>query len=128
MKEELIKKKLLAEFREWFCEGYCQFYGLDDYCICCPVKDENCWLRGVKKPAGEKRERKPIRFCDTCNNFIPDERDICDEDNLLEDVSKPPYSELCALKHSLRFKMPNDYNDDNYGFYRKECKDYKEIN
>lgn len=59
MKEELIKKKLLAEFREWFCEGYCQFYGMDDYCRCCPVKDESCWLREVEKPAGKGGNGNP---------------------------------------------------------------------
>ena len=32
MKEELIKEKMLTEFREWFCDGYCQFYDIDDYC------------------------------------------------------------------------------------------------
>ena len=31
MKEELIKEKMLTEFREWFCDGYCQFYDIDDY-------------------------------------------------------------------------------------------------
>lgn len=29
MKEELIKEKMLTEFREWFCDGYCQFYDID---------------------------------------------------------------------------------------------------
>ena len=28
MKEELIKEKMLTEFREWFCDGYCQFYDI----------------------------------------------------------------------------------------------------
>lgn len=129
MKEELIKKKLLAEFREWFCEDYCQFYGMDDYCRCCPVKDENCWLREVEKPVGKKGKRKPIRFCDTCRNFKSDERELNDDemDRAVEESAKRHYSDLCALNHSLRFKMPNEYNDDNWGFYCKECKDYEEI-
>ena len=98
MKEELIKKKLLAEFREWFCEGYCQFYGMDDYCRCCPVKDENCWLREVEKPAGKKGKRKPIRFCDTCRNFKSDERELNDDemDRAVEESAKRHYSDLCA--------------------------------
>lgn len=54
MKEELIKEKMLTEFREWFCDGYCQFYDIDDYCRCCPIKDESCWLKGFKKPSGKK--------------------------------------------------------------------------
>lgn len=112
-----------------FCEGYCQFYGMDDYCRCCPVKDENCWLREVEKPAGKKGKRKPIRFCDTCRNFKSDERELNDDemDRAVEESAKRHYSDLCALNHSLRFKMPNEYNDDNWGFYCKECKDYEEI-
>lgn len=38
MKEELIKEKMLTEFREWFCDGYCQFYDIDDYCRCLPYQ------------------------------------------------------------------------------------------
>lgn len=26
----------------------------DDYCRCCPIKDESCWLKGFKKPSGKK--------------------------------------------------------------------------
>lgn len=47
MKE--IKSKMLAEFRDWFCEGDCQFYNMEGYCSCCPVKDERYWLEGAKK-------------------------------------------------------------------------------
>lgn len=42
--EETVKEKLLAEFREWFCAGYCRFYGTDSFCSDCPIKDGNCWL------------------------------------------------------------------------------------
>lgn len=129
VEREIVKKKLLAEFREWFCEGYCQFYGMDDYCRCCPVKDESCWLRDVEKPTEKKGKREPIRFCDTCRNFKSDERELNDDemDRAIEESAKRHYSDLCALNHSLRFKMPNEYNDDNWGFYYKECKDYEEI-
>lgn len=48
-------------------------------------------------------------------------------DRAVEESAKRHYSDLCALNHSLRFKMPNEYNDDNWGFYCKECKDYEEI-
>ena len=76
MKEELIKKKLLAEFREWFCEGYCQFYGMDDYCRCCPVKDESCWLRGIKKKAIAMRVKKYFHNiqCDVCRDLADEEK------------------------------------------------------
>lgn len=39
------KKELLKEFEDWFCNGYCQFYGLEDYCSTCPLKKEECWLK-----------------------------------------------------------------------------------
>ena len=58
-----------------------------------------------------------------------DERELNDDeiDRAVEESAKRHYSDLCALNHSLRFKMPNEYNDDNWGFYCKECKDYEEI-
>lgn len=128
MKEELIKEKMLTEFREWFCDGYCQFYDIDDYCRCCPVKDESCWLKGFKKPSGKKGERKPIRYCDTCKNFKPDER-VSDDDEMekvIEESAKQHYSDLCALNHPLRFKVNHGYSDlYDGGFYRNGCKDYK---
>lgn len=95
----------------------------------CSGQNENCWLREVEKPAGKKGKRKPIRFCDTCRNFKSDERELNDDemDRAVEESAKRHYSDLCALNHSLRFKMPNEYNDDNWGFYCKECKDYEEI-
>mgnify|MGYP000005909855 CR=1 FL=1 len=123
MKE--IKSKMLAEFRDWFCEGYCQFYNMEGYCSCCPVKDERYWLEGAKKTKGENKQRNPIRFCDECKYFIPDKSNINDESVFLnEDRYKPPYSELCALRHELRFKVPIGYNWENGGFYRKGCEDF----
>ena len=100
---------------------------MDEYCRCCPVNDENCWLRGVEKPAGERGKREPIRFCDTCKNFNPDVRELDDYEirKAVEESAKRHYSDLCTLNHSLRFKMPNEYNNSNWGFYCKECKDYK---
>lgn len=45
MNENEIKEKLLTEFSGWFCDAYCQYFGLDDFCKCCPIKDANCWLK-----------------------------------------------------------------------------------
>lgn len=128
-KEEFIKEKMLTEFREWFCDGYCQFYEIDDYCRCCPIKDESCWLKGFKKPSGKKGERKPIRYCDTCKNFKPDENVLDDDmEKVIEESAKRHYSDLCALNHPLRFKMSHGYSDlYDGGFYRNGCKDYKKI-
>ena len=39
-----MTQKILAEFRDWFCGGYCQFYGNEDYCKGCPIKDEKNWF------------------------------------------------------------------------------------
>lgn len=43
---DAAKQELLKGFREHFCDAYCQYFGNDDYCRCCPIKDENCWLNG----------------------------------------------------------------------------------
>lgn len=102
----------------------------DDYCRCCPIKDESCWLKGFKKPSGKKGERKPIRYCDTCKNFKPDERVLDDDEmeKVIEESAKQHYSDLCALNHPLRFKVNHGYSDlYDGGFYRNGCKDYKKI-
>lgn len=39
------KSELLKEFKDWFCEPYCRFYGNEDYCRTCPLKKEDCWLK-----------------------------------------------------------------------------------
>lgn len=39
------KSEMLKEVRDWFCEPYCQFYGLEDYCRTCPMNKEECWLK-----------------------------------------------------------------------------------
>ena len=36
------KSKLLKELRDWFCNPYCKFYGLEDYCSTCPMNKEEC--------------------------------------------------------------------------------------
>lgn len=43
---DAAKQELMKEFREHFCEPYCLYFGNDDYCRCCPIKDEKCWLNG----------------------------------------------------------------------------------
>lgn len=94
----------------------------------CPIKDESCWLKGFKKPSGKKGERKPIRYCDTCKNFKPDERVLDDDEmeKVIEESAKQHYSDLCALNHPLRFKVNHGYSDlYDGGFYRNGCKDYK---
>lgn len=40
------KSELLKEVRDWFCNPYCKFYGLEDYCSTCPMNKEECWLKG----------------------------------------------------------------------------------
>lgn len=39
------KPELLKEFEDWFCNGYCRFYGNEDYCSTCPIRKEECWLK-----------------------------------------------------------------------------------
>lgn len=39
------KSELLKEVRDWFCNPYCKFYGLEDYCSTCPMNKEECWLK-----------------------------------------------------------------------------------
>lgn len=39
------KSELRKEFEDWFCNGYCRFYGNEDYCSTCPLKKEECWLK-----------------------------------------------------------------------------------
>lgn len=39
------KSELRKEFEDWFCNGYCRFYGDEDYCSTCPLKKEECWLK-----------------------------------------------------------------------------------
>ena len=110
--------------------AYIADYEIDDYCRCCPIKDESCWLKGFKKPSGKKGERKPIRYCDTCKNFKPDERVLDDDEmeKVIEESAKQHYSDLCALNHPLRFKVNHGYSDlYDGGFYRNGCKDYKKI-
>lgn len=85
-------------------------------------------LKGFKKPSGKKGERKPIRYCDTCKNFKPDERVLDDDEmeKVIEESAKQHYSDLCALNHPLRFKVNHGYSDlYDGGFYRNGCKDYK---
>lgn len=42
---ESAKSELLKEVRDWFCNPYCKFYGLEDYCSTCPMNNEECWLK-----------------------------------------------------------------------------------
>lgn len=120
MKEEPIKEKMLAEFREWSCDGYCR---------CCPVKDGSCRLKGFEKPSGKKGERKPVRYRDTCRNFKPDER-VSDDDEMekaIEESARRHYGDPCAPDHPLRFKVNHGYSDlYDGGSCRNGCKDYKE--
>ena len=39
------KSELLKEVRDYFCNPYCKFYGLEDYCSTCPMNKEECWLK-----------------------------------------------------------------------------------
>lgn len=41
---DAAKGELLKEFQEHFCDVYCQFFGNDDYCKRCPIKDSTEWL------------------------------------------------------------------------------------
>lgn len=42
---EKAKSELLKEVKDWFCNPYCKFYGLEDYCSTCPMNKEECWLK-----------------------------------------------------------------------------------
>lgn len=53
MKTEEVKEKMLAEFREWFCDAYCMFYKVADYCKRCPIKDKDCCLKDEKREEEE---------------------------------------------------------------------------
>ena len=39
------KSELLKEVKDWFCEPYCRFYGNEDFCNTCAMKEEECWLK-----------------------------------------------------------------------------------
>ena len=126
MKEKEIKSKMLAEFREWFCESYCMFYGMEDYCSSCPSKDESWWLKSGCKKMQEKPKRKTIKFCDNCKHFI--ETPIPDDVDLNDPMFKPPFPDVCSFAHPVRFMVPHDtYNpyDEVCGFYFAGCKDYE---
>ena len=92
-----------------------------------PYQRRKLLAKRVKKTSGEKGERKPIRYCDTCKNFKPDENVLDDDmEKVIEESAKRHYSDLCALNHPLRFKMSHGYSDlYDSGFYRNGCKDYQ---
>lgn len=56
---DAAKQELLKEFRDHFCDAYCQYFGNDDYCRCCPIKDENCWLNSDDNNGTTNRSEKP---------------------------------------------------------------------
>lgn len=43
IKEETIEE-VLEELDDWFCEVYCRFYGNEDYCSTCKIKNKKHWL------------------------------------------------------------------------------------
>lgn len=113
-KEDKIKKELLNEFSSWFCESYCMFYGNEDYCGKCPIKDPDCWLH-KKPPEGKGVRVKEIHFCDYCAHFRPQ----------ADNEDRKPNNKLCALGKNIRFRCgKNDYNGEDTGFFFPGCEDF----
>lgn len=52
-------------------------------------------------------------YCDECQNFP-------DPDHLLWKTQKSEHFK-CMLKIRMLFKLPRLVNDDDWGFYKKEC-------
>lgn len=55
------------------------------------------------------------RFCESCINFVVNEHAVSGYNT-------------CSKKHRMLFRTPEDYPDDDYGFYRHKCKDRKDKN
>lgn len=113
MDKKELKQKLLEEISGWFCESYCMFYGNEDYCRTCPIKDESCWL----KPPHVEGNRATVEFnyCDNCIHFRPE-----------EGQKSKPNNELCEFNRPLRFRCNmNDYTGQDHGFFLPGCKDFK---
>ncbi len=52
----------------------------------------------------------PVQFCESCTNFVPDPK-------------SPDTYNPCSKGHKMQFKIPEGYDFDNYGFYRRVCAD-----
>lgn len=118
MDEKKLKQKLLAEIADWLCESYCMFYGNEDYCRTCPIKDENCWLKRPQ-PDDDNRPKAEFHYCHDCIHFRPIE----------EGQEDKPDNELCEFGRSLRFRCNmNDYAGEDNGFFLPGCKDFKTNN
>ena len=58
-------------------------------------------------------------FCDECKNFPP-------TSSLWGvDLSKKGALDKCTLNIPMRFKMPCSPTDDEWGFYKKDCRRFE---
>jgi len=63
------------------------------------------------------KPRSRIMPCDECAHFVPWTK---------SDEAPGDYNP-CSKGHRLLFRVPKDYEDTNWGFYRPGCKDRKRL-
>jgi hypothetical protein len=74
-------------------------------------------LNELQQRAERRNEETPIKCCDECKHFKP-YKGI--------GLNVPDTYNACSKGHKMSFRQPANPVDDNWGYYKRSCKDREE--
>ena len=74
-------------------------------------------IEELARRSNEHRTSQPRDWCENCTHFI------AWAEGKTPDAPMPDDYNPCAMRHTMRFQVPESVGDTDYGYYRSVCAD-----